>query len=428
MCGTEHSRVRGVPWALLLALVWIGTLATGCVVARYGPSVDDFAPAQSPHGVEATLLTPWGEVEGELLQVTDHGLLILEPDGIFEVPWSVIAEASFTDVRMRWNSGAAPSPADRQRLTLVSRYVAGLTDEQRSSLLRHHGLDAPLRYPRPDGGGPRSQSQEEPRSIERASAAGLLEATRSAVERYRVQEDAILAGYRPLGPDFPGMGAHWVNPYFVIRSGLDPLRPAVITYLDTPGGTILTGAAFLQVLLPGEEPPSEPFHGAWHDHSGTVDEETLALNPAAAHHAGHDEPRIAMLHVWTGLDNPDGPFAQENWAIPFVRLGLPVPREVGPAAGKALFLASGGDTYYLGLIRILGDLAPEQDEGVARLLIRWRARVEELLSGLDPAGPVGVTQTSALVPALENVWHALWRDIRKELGPDSWQRVRLLGS
>lgn len=253
----------------------------------------------------------------------------------------------------------------------------------------------------------------------------FLEDVRASVGRFEDPDEAILSGYRPLGPDFPGMGEHWLNGTLALRGHLDPESPPVLTFLETPEGRVLTGAAFLTVLAPGEPPPAFPFPGAWHDHSGTVDEETLALSPASALHPGPGEPRIAMLHVWTHLGHPRDPFAQDNWVVPFVRLGLPVPVAPSAEAGKALFLASGGDLYYHRLVTTVATLSTEQSRGVARVFADGRRKVEGLLDGRHH--DEDSIEEDELLDRLEGIWHTLWLEISAEVPPEAWPSVELLG-
>lgn len=174
---------------------------------------------------------------------------------------------------------------------------------------------------------------------------------REATARFRDRAQAVIAGYRPIGPDFPGMGEHWISVPLLLEGALDPARPPILEYAEIGGAMTLTGAAFA-VLVPADSAP--PTAGlpvgaeAWHYHGGTVDEESFVLGHAHGAHARRDRPRMAVLHVWAWLDNPDGPFATDNWALPFARLGLPLPM-VAPRreVAHALALAAGGERYYL---------------------------------------------------------------------------------
>jgi hypothetical protein len=209
------------------------------------------------------------------------------------------------------------------------------------------------------------------------------------------------------------MGQHWVNAFILLRGGADPTQPPFLTYLDTPSGTVLTGLALGRVLSPADGGTGHAHDSAWHDHSGTIDEELLAINPNAARHAGPGEFRLSMLHLWTDLENPDGPFAQDNWAVPFTRLGLPVPDVPSAHAGKALFLASGGDRYYRNLIDALVTLGPEESRAVDMALARHRDLVQRRIA---VSGPVEVAE----------LWPSLWEGIRHGVSADHWGAIEEL--
>jgi hypothetical protein len=60
--------------------------------------------------------------------------------------------------------------------------------------------------------------------------------------------------------------------------------------------------------------------------------------------AGDGRTRLAMVHAWVWLDNPQGVFAQEHTALPYLRAGLPAswaePGGVDAAWGVALLDAA----------------------------------------------------------------------------------------
>ena len=82
-------------------------------------------------------------------------------------------------------------------------------------------------------------------------AASFVEEARAATVRYHDRGVAIAEGYRRLGPDFPGMGEHWINPGLVIQGRLDAARPQVLSYSVIDGEIRLTGAAYALPLPPG---------------------------------------------------------------------------------------------------------------------------------------------------------------------------------
>lgn len=181
----------------------------------------------------------------------------------------------------------------------------------------------------------------------------FVESLSEAGHRFLDVEAAIAEGYRKLGPDFPGMGEHWVHPGLVIAGRVDPRRPPVIAYTEIDGRRVLLGFAFTSVLGPGEEVPESVFpHEVWHDHSDGVDEEALLFSGPASMHAAGDGFRLSMVHVWTHRENPGGLLVQNNWALPFARLDLSVPAQVPSTAARALSLATDtGLGFYRRLLR-----------------------------------------------------------------------------
>ena len=175
----------------------------------------------------------------------------------------------------------------------------------------------------------------------------LISRSRAGSAQFRDRNAAIAAGYRLVGMDFPSMGEHWISPRLVIEGQFDIALPAILTYVTVNGNPVLAGVVYAVPLAQGDSPP--PAFGPsamWHEHNGTVDEESM--------HPIHDGSttsavgtRLAILHVWTAVPNPAGLFAAENWALPFVRLGLRVPADFPIGASRALSLLSGGRRYFL---------------------------------------------------------------------------------
>ena len=179
----------------------------------------------------------------------------------------------------------------------------------------------------------------------------FVSAARAGAERYGNRNDAIAAGFRPLGRDFPSMGEHWVNPGKVIAGRFDLADPAMLIYATIDGKPVLLGVVFAIPLEAGQ--PLPPLPGglqAWHEHNGTVDEESFLPE----HGGGHSPTRLAgtrlaILHVWTLLPNPAGYLAAENWSLPFARLHLAAPATIPEPAARALSLVSGSGDFYANL-------------------------------------------------------------------------------
>jgi hypothetical protein len=127
---------RGI---LLLA----GLVSSGCRIATIGPSMDTFGPARSPEGVQATLRLAETSIVGELLEVQDTALLVLDGRSLVLVPYHAIRQGEFTRMGIRIRDGQTPSTDARQRIRLVSRFPQGLTPEIRSALLAAYARDEP---------------------------------------------------------------------------------------------------------------------------------------------------------------------------------------------------------------------------------------------------------------------------------------------
>jgi hypothetical protein len=256
----------------------------------------------------------------------------------------------------------------------------------------------------------------------------FLAAVEREVGRFERVEAAIAEGYRKLGPDFPGMGEHWIHPGLVISGTPDPARPPVIAYTRFGAERRLVGVAYTTVLGPEDEPPDGPFPpDSWHDHTGGVDEESLLLAGPASMHASEAGFRLAMVHVWIPARNPQGVLAQNNWALPFLRAGLDVPESVSSEAARALSLAGVGEAFYAQLLR----------EGVGLQGEELRLAMEAFTSGsssarawldrqqLASAESAGGTHRAA-VAELEAVWARVWRDLDSALAGEARAKLSVL--
>lgn len=128
---------------------------------------------------------------------------------------------------------------------------------------------------------------------------------------------AIAAGYRPVGPETPTMGRHWVHPGLLLAARVDPERPAILSYATIAGRPTLVGVAY--ALPSGALVPQGPApRDAWHVHDGTVMDEAVKLDHSA--HAAPDtvDAGLAVLHAWLFVPNPAGMFAPDNRNLPFV--------------------------------------------------------------------------------------------------------------
>ena len=245
--------------------------------------------------------------------------------------------------------------------------------------------------------------------------ASFVARARAGTEALRHPDAARLAGYHPVGPDFPGMGRHWIHTSLILRTTPDPAQPPVLEYAELNGTATLVGVAYAVLVNGDTVPASLPVPAAaWHFHQGTVDEESFLRSHAGADHVMPGPgPRLAVVHVWIWLDNPDGLLATDNWALPYARLGLGVPANGSRVAARALALAAGdgGRMYLEALIRAVGQ--PDADELKVLAAVVGRHQAE-------------ARARAAQTVALEECWGALWNDVKTVVRPEVWERLEAL--
>jgi hypothetical protein len=236
----------------------------------------------------------------------------------------------------------------------------------------------------------------------------FAEQARRSVEAFRDRSAAIAAGYRRVGMDFPSMGEHWLNASLLIGGRFDIAKPALLSYAMIEGRPVLIGVAYALLLQPGElAPPIPGGKGAWHDHSGTLNQESAL----PVHHGGMSDTsatRLLVLHAWLGIPNPAGLFEADNWALPYARAGVPMPNPLSISAARALSLLSGAKEYYVALA---------EAEGATRTLVRpvldscatVAALIAERMRAKGNSAPADVA-------ALEDIWRSAVQRIAGEFG------------
>jgi hypothetical protein len=250
-------------------------------------------------------------------------------------------------------------------------------------------------------------------------AEAFLAKARRSTRRFQHLDAAIAAGYRPIGPDMPNMGQHWINPILAMRRTIDPATPAVLTYLPVGDELLLTGIAYTTPLQEGEALPAAPVPGAaWHFHANTVEEESIGHNHAAASNEGPGA-RLAMMHAWIWVPNPDGVFTPDNWALSSVRLGLQPPNQGSPAAAKALFLLAGGVDFYTDRAVAMGALDDDEMTEFRAALSALRRQLEELQHAASFEDP----QT---LEHLADRWEDLQQTLKSRLSTDGWTGIQAM--
>lgn len=344
-----------------IALCLLG--ATACF--NHGVRPDHFDPAQGPEGARVAVSVTGEDTDrvGELIAVDSVGITIRETR-LLRIAWRRIVALDVAQLGKDYDIlvGEPVTSEKRARLALVSRFPQGLS-----------GL---------------------PITID-SLIASAARATRPFVDRRL----AVDAGYRRIGADFPGMGEHWLNVQTLLRGTIDPARPTLLIYADIRGQPTLLGVGFAAVTRGDSIPIHLPgWPEEWHEHSGLLAEESGALT---GHDHGASETHVWVMHAWTALENPYGPTAAENWALPYARAGRAIPVHVDASAGRALALTVGGDEFVRKLVSDAGIRTDENSMIIDSVVAAARVRAA----------------TSTDDESLRDTWRMLRDDFSRLLGP-----------
>lgn len=240
---------------------------------------------------------------------------------------------------------------------------------------------------------------------------------------------ALRAGFHRIAPRAandlrPFMGEHWINERNLGVRFLDLQRPAYLMFYPLAGSDELTlvGTAY-GTVQPAGEPVPNGFAGSndrWHTHvpcanvpglDALLAENTphcLALGgkPGATH--------IAMVHVWVNKDNPLGPFAHDNPALPYVAVGLTPPTAENMAnPERARWLRALGlalSETYGAVPRLSSRLELHPDSTFAQTVAPMRERIKRLLPRVRTADSDG---NATEFERLGNRAIAEWQHIRE---------------
>jgi hypothetical protein len=248
-------------------------------------------------------------------------------------------------------------------------------------------------------------------SAQRAATDSLAAAAARGTTRYADRRAAAADGYRRVGPDFPGMGEHWLNTAMLLSGKLDANRPTILIYAPIAGEVKLLGVGFVATTRDDETAHGVPgWPETWHEHSGLFADES-GVAPGARAQAG---THVWVLHAWTTLANPGGRFTPDNWALPFLRAGLDVPSHPDADAARALAMLNGGDVYLRDVLTDAGLRTSARSMAVDSALAGSRARVASLVSARHAAKSLSEDELSAL----RGEWRTMSESLRTLLGPD----------
>lgn len=245
--------------------------------------------------------------------------------------------------------------------------------------------------------------------------AAFIAAAKIAAAKYRTQATAIADGFRPVGVEFPAMGEHWVSLQRVMANTIDPALPSVLIYVTVNGRPTLGGVGYTDLLRPGEPLPQSPAPNFWHEHNGSVAEESFPLRHQMGQPSNADDRnaiRLAILHLWTEIPNDAGVFVADNWRLPLQRLGASL--RLSASALQAIALAQDETGYYALMLRVALRATDREEAIIDRVLAGTRATAVKQVATLR-ASSSGHQSASVNDNALANVWESLWRSLADRL-------------
>lgn len=233
--------------------------------------------------------------------------------------------------------------------------------------------------------------------------------------RYTDRREAMSDGYRRIGTDFPGMGEHWLHSGALMTGNVDASRPTLLSYANLSGRATLVGVGFVVTTRSDSAAPDVPgWPDHWHEHSGLLgDESGAAVGTPRGGERKANATRVWVLHVWTALANPAGPYASDNWALPFARVGVASPMRVDYETGRAFSLAVGGRRYLEAVLTDSRLLHDRNTVGVRAALDAATIAAEQISTRVQATGVVSTVDTREL----RDVWRVLADRLRVLCGP-----------
>ena len=241
-------------------------------------------------------------------------------------------------------------------------------------------------------------------SLQQQSPDSLVARAQRAIQPLTDSASLHAAGFTPLafGPvrDLtPFQGQHWLSLPRIVgmamaNTPVDIDNPTFMMYLPINGKLVPVGVAYTK-RIGARIPAPTSFGGApamWHTHmfcrNVPGEGQVLAdgLEDCTDRGGKPTQNQIAMIHTWT-IPNPDGPFAHDNPALPFVAVGLKPPEH--PTRDDRLFGVALGETYGAKLPEAHRIDHEAQAAGTMPVLNTHRSALKELVPQLLVAEKAG---------------------------------------
>jgi len=190
-----------------------------------------------------------------------------------------------------------------------------------------------------------------------AKADSVVSVARQAIGTLRHPDSLRKASWNALGfgggvKDLsPFQGQHWIHgPRFAMNQPVVLSQPNFLMYLALGDSLVPVGVAYTN-RIPADAAMPDSLVGSpaeWHSHvfcRGIPGEGQVLADGIedCTQRGGLPAPnKIAMIHTWT-VPNPDGPYAHDNPALPFIATGLKAPESA--SREDRLFGLALGETY-----------------------------------------------------------------------------------
>lgn len=193
----------------------------------------------------------------------------------------------------------------------------------------------------------------------------------------------------------PFQGQHWISlARFMANGAVDLGKPNFLMFLPVGDSLIPVGVAYTRRIAVDASLPTDlaGVMTEWHSHvfCRNLPGEGNALADGADDckaRSGVTAPnQIAMVHSWTVV-NPDGPYAHDNPALPFIATGLKAP--VNATRDDRLFGLALGESYGAKLPIAHRIEFDAKRAGKASSLETQRAKLRALVPQLRDAERVG---------------------------------------
>jgi hypothetical protein len=267
-------------------------------------------------------------------------------------------------------------------------------------------------------------------------AAAVVSRATEAIAPFRDSLALHKAGYFAIGfgggvKDLtPFQGQHWIQAAkFLANAPVDISQPNFMMYLPLGDSLVPIGVAYTR-REPTDSALTTDLAGTpaeWHTHifcRGAPGEGNVLADGIEDCKARSGTPapnQVVMVHTWT-IPNPDGPFAHDNPALPFVATGLKPPTHA--TRDDRLLGVALGESYGARLVAAHHIDRELSKTGTETSLDKDRAALRALVASLRDAERGGdSTKVQAARKKVLDAWTTLAAEYRK-VAPTPEMRAR----